>query len=96
MKKLETKPFALIGVNTNNHDPGQLKEIMDREKMPWRSFADRGTINAQWNQPATPMYYVLDHQGTIRHKWVGAVGEKAMDAALEKLIQEVERLGKSK
>jgi hypothetical protein len=42
------------------------------------------------------MYYVLDHQGTIRHKWVGAVGEKAMDAALEKLIQEVERLGKSK
>jgi hypothetical protein len=69
---------------------------MDREKLPWRSFADRGTINAQWNQPATPMYYVIDGKGTIRYKWVGAVGEKAIDAALEKLIQEAERQGIAK
>ena len=38
----------------------------------------------------TPGYYVIDHTGVIRYKWVGNPGEKAIDAALEKLIQEVE------
>jgi hypothetical protein len=42
------------------------------------------------------MYYVIDGKGTIRYKWVGAVGEKAIDAALEKLIQEAERQGIAK
>jgi len=39
---------------------------------------------------ATPAFYVLDHAAVIRHKWIGHPGEKAIDAALEKLIQEVE------
>lgn len=30
----------------------------------------------------------------IRHKWVGAPGEKAIDTALEKLINEAETNGK--
>jgi hypothetical protein len=65
---------------------------MVKENMNWRSTADRGgLIAATWNQPGTPLYYVLDPQGTIRHKWYGYPGEKALDAALEKLIEEVER-----
>jgi hypothetical protein len=62
---------------------------MDKEKMNWRSFAHQDSINAKWN-PSTPSYYVLDPKGVIRHKWVGAPGEKAIDTALEKLINEVE------
>lgn len=63
---------------------------MVKEKMNWRSFAGRGAINAAWNYPATPSYYVIDRQGVIRHKWVGNPGEKAIDEALEKLLQEAE------
>ena len=62
-----------------------LKERMAAEQMNWRSFAYQKTINATWN-PSTPGYYVLDPAGVIRHKWVGAPGEKAIDLALEKLI----------
>ena len=40
---------------------------------------------------STPTFYLLDHKGVIRRKWVGAPGEKAIDAALEKLIPEAER-----
>ena len=43
---------------------------------------------------ATPTLYVLDHKDVIRHKWVGAPGEKAIDAALDKLIKEAEEDGK--
>ena len=88
---MEDKPFALIGVNGNNYQAPKLKEAMDRENLNWRSFADRGEINARWNQPGTPSYYVIDHKGMIRYKWTGAPGEKAIDTALEKLIKEAER-----
>ena len=47
------------------------------------------SANQKWNA-ATPTYYVIDHRGKIRYKWVGSPGTKAIDAALEKLIQEAE------
>ena len=64
---------------------------MSREKLNWRSFTGQDAIIRQWNDPTTPTFYVIDHTGTIRHKWVGSPGEKSLDAALEKLIQEVEQ-----
>ena len=90
MKNLADKPFALVGVNGNNKEPKKLKDVMDREKMNWRSFAADPAIAERWNEPGTPTYYVLDHKGVIRHKWVGYPGAKSLDAALEALIKEVE------
>jgi hypothetical protein len=87
--KLKDRPFALVGVNVNESESKNLKERMDKEKMNWRSFAHQEAVNAKWN-PSTPGYYVLDPQGVIRYKWVGAPGEKAIDTALEKLINEAE------
>jgi peroxiredoxin len=66
---------------------------MDEEKMNWRSFAHQDAINAKWN-PSTPGYYVLDPKGVIRYKWVGAPGERAIDRALEKLLDEADVNGK--
>jgi peroxiredoxin len=90
VKKLEEKPFALIGVNVNESDAKKLKATMEKNKLNWRSFADKGVITEKWNSPGTPSYYVLDYKGVIRYKWVGSPGEKAMDAALDKLIQEAQ------
>jgi hypothetical protein len=72
---------------------------MEKEKLPWRSFADpgplgQGPITARWNLLGTPTFYVLDRTGVIRHKWVGGPSEKVLDAALDKLIEEAEREGK--
>ena len=79
----------MIGVNVNKSESTNLKERMDKEKMNWRSFAHQDAINDKWN-PGTPGYYVLDPKGVIRHKWVGAPGEKAIDTALEQLINEAD------
>ena len=83
----------MIGVNVSQFETKNLKERMDKEKMNWRSFVHQDAINAKWN-PSTPCYYVLDPKGVIRYKWVGAPGEKAIDTALEKLIDEAEVNGK--
>jgi hypothetical protein len=94
VKNLEDKPFALVGVNTNRYDAKKLKEVMDKEKLNWRSFADHGgkdslgPICTTWNLVGTPTLYVLDHKGVIRHKWLGSPGEKVIDAAIDKLIKE--------
>src|SRR5688572_6523141 len=72
---------------------------MDKERLNWRSFADPGglgqrAIATKWNLVGTPTFYIIDHKGVIRHKWVGSPGEKTIDTALEKLIKEAEDNGK--
>jgi hypothetical protein len=86
----------LIGVNVTGHDAKKLKEVMQKQNLTWRSFADpgeigQGPITVRWNMTATPTLYLIDHKGVIRRKWVGSPGEKAIDAALETLIFEAER-----
>jgi peroxiredoxin len=92
---LNAKPFALIGVHIGGSSVKQLKEIVKKEKITWRSFADEGNAGAgpiatKWNLSATPTFYVIDHKGVIRYKWAGAPGAKVMDEALDKLIKEAE------
>jgi hypothetical protein len=82
-------------VNIEGLEAGELKQVMDNEKLPWRSFADGdGAIAKRWKPAGTPTFFIIDHKGVIRYKWAGAPGEKAMDAALEKVIGEAERKGR--
>jgi hypothetical protein len=71
------------------HTPEELKAIVEKENLNWRTFADDGTIGRQWNSPPTPAFYVLDHAGVIRHKWIGHPGEQAIDASVEERIADV-------
>ena len=80
----------MIGVNCWHEDPAKLKKVMRREKITWRTFAAKGEIADQWNNPGTPTFYVIDHKGVIRRKWVGAPGHKTIEAVLEKMIKEAE------
>ena len=90
VKRLEGKPFALIGINS---DPkrDELKEVMEKEQITWRSFFDggttRGPIASKWNVMGWPTIYVIDSKGLIRYKNVR--GEK-MDAAVDTLLKETE------
>jgi peroxiredoxin len=98
---LKGRPFALIGVNVSGNDVAKLKKVVDKEKLPWRSFADpgdvgQGPIATRWNLSATPMLYVIDRRGVIRHKWAGDPGAKVMDKALERLIKEAETSDRKK
>ena len=101
MTYLKDKPFALIGIHVGGLNAKQLKGVVVKERITWRSFVDAGNAGAgpiatRWGLSATPTLYVIDHQGVIRYKWAGAPGEKVMDAALEKLIEAAEKDGKKK
>ena len=99
MKKLEGKPFALVGVNSDM-DKKALKEAMEKEHITWRSFwngekGTRGPISTDWNVQGWPTLYLIDHQGIIRHKYLGSPGDKVLDEAIEKLVQAAEKKDKS-
>ena len=97
VKRLANKPFALIGVNSDQ-DRNKLKEVLMKENISWRSFwnggSTNGPISTKWNVQGWPTLYVLDHKGVIRHKWLGSPGDQVMDEAIEKLVKEAESDGK--
>ena len=68
VKKLEGKPFVIIGVNCDP-DREKAKMLSAKKGPPWRSFWDGDSINGpiqnQWNIQAYPTMYLIDHKGVI-------------------------------
>jgi hypothetical protein len=93
VKKLENKPFALVGINSDESKEELLK-VIGKETMSWRSWWDGGStegpIASKWNIHGWPTLYLLDHKGVIRYKWLGSPGEEVLDGAVEKLLKEAE------
>ena len=95
VKKMEGKPFALIGINSDR-DLEMLKKVLEEERITWRSFwcgkdGTGGAIPREWNVQGWPTLFVIDHKGVIRHKWLGAPKNEVMDAAIDKLVAEAEK-----
>jgi hypothetical protein len=90
VKRLADKPFALLGVNSDQ-DRDDIKKTMKEEGITWRSWWDGGStegpIAKKWNVHGWPTIYVLDQKGVIRFK---NVREKSMDRAVDQLLKEME------
>lgn len=95
VKRLQDKPFALLGVNSDRDLDYYHSEAKENE-VTWRSFwcgkkGTSGTIPTTWNVRGWPTIYVLDHKGVIRFKNVR--GEQ-MDAAVDQLLAEMAEDGR--
>ncbi len=88
VEKLKDKPFALVGVNSDE-TAEKLREVTKKEKITWRSFfagPGGGEIAKAWNVSGWPTIYILDDKGVIRFK--NLRGEE-MEKAVEKLLDEM-------
>lgn len=89
VEKYAKDPFVILGVNSDD-DPEELKPVLEKERITWRSFwngpeGTQGPISKAWNVRGWPTLYVLDAAGVIRYKSLGA-NEAELDAILEELI----------
>jgi len=86
-KRLEDKPFAMVGVDFDATRE-ELKKGEKENGITWRSFHDgrQGPIGEKWRIQAIPAIYVLDAKGVIRYK---DVREKKLDEAVEFLLKEM-------
>ena len=91
VKKLAGKPFALLGINSDQ-DRNALKEVLKKEEITWRSWWDGGNtsgpIASGWNVQSWPTLYILDHKGVIRDKTVGS--KDGIDKIVEDLVKAAE------
>src|SRR5437016_1728439 len=95
VQKLEGKPFALVGVNSDQEDE-TIKTQLEKHKVTWRSFRNaqkesKTTISDEWKVQGWPTLYLIDHKGMIRKKWVGSPGNEVLDKAIDKLIAEADQ-----
>jgi hypothetical protein len=90
VKRLEGKPFALLGINSDRDREQLKKEVLPKENITWRSFWNGGStdgpISRAWNVHGWPTIYVLDAKGVIRYK---NTREKALDEAVDTLLKEM-------
>jgi hypothetical protein len=90
VKRLENRPFALIGINSDQ-DRNALKKVLEEEKITWRSFWNGGSTNGPisnaWKVRGWPTIYVLDGNGVIRAREVRG---EAMDRVVDELLAEME------
>jgi hypothetical protein len=92
VKRLENRPFALIGVNSDTNKE-ELKQVLEKENITWRSFwngpkGTRGPISEEWKVRGWPTIYVLDGNGVIRYRDVRG---EAMDRAVDELLAELDK-----
>jgi hypothetical protein len=88
VKRLQSQPFALIGINSDG-EADKVKQILKDRELTWRQAIDgstSGPLATAWNVHGWPTIYVLDAKGVIRHK--GVRGE-AMDKAVDGLLAEL-------
>jgi hypothetical protein len=95
VKKLEDKPFVLVGVNSDS-DKAELRKTIEKEQITWRSFwngpeGTHGPISTKWNVQGWPTIYVIDAKGTIRFKGWRA---EEMDQVVDQCLKEAGIVGK--
>jgi peroxiredoxin len=90
VKRLEGKPFALLGINSDPKD--RLRQAIKKENITWRSWWDGGAtggpIARAWYVRSWPTTYVLDAEGVIRYR---NVREHEMDEAVDTLLAKMKK-----
>jgi hypothetical protein len=97
VKKMQNKPFVLLGVNSDR-DRDALKPALEKEKITWRSFWNGGStdgpISRMFKVTGWPTLYLIDAKGVIRNKFVGSPSPDVLDKAIEKLVKEASATAK--
>ena len=86
MKRLAGKPFALLGINSDE-DREALKKTLTEEQITWRSWWEGsidGPIHTTWQIIQRPSIHILDHKGVIRYK---NIQPEEVDAVIHGLLE---------
>lgn len=89
VEKMKDKPFVLISVSADK-EKETLEKFIEKEAMPWVHWWNDGPkseVLTKYRVKAFPTMYVIDHEGVIKHKWVGNPGNDKIDAAIEELVK---------
>jgi len=81
--------FVLIGISSDSEE-GPWRDFIDKNKMVWPQYWDRDRKIARlFGVRAFPTYIVIDHEGVVRFRSVGASWTHAtdLDDSIRKLVR---------
>lgn len=89
VKRLEGKPFVLVGVNGDDSEDAA-KRAATKHEMTWRSFRKNDARNGrsipnEWSA-AFPSFYLIDQTGIIRKRWIDCPPQEELNRAIDKLF----------
>ena len=91
-QRLAGKPFALVGVNGDNK-PEALGQALEKNPVPWRSFKNKReakpSIVEEWQIVGWPTLFLIDHEGVIRKRWIGAPPLDELNREVDRLVEAV-------
>ena len=96
VERLKGEPFALVGVDTDRDKDSYHKQIKEH-KITWRNSwqgSTSGPLCEAFRVQAYPTVFLLDHEGVIREKWVGAPEGEVVDKAVDDLVAKAKKAQK--
>lgn len=89
VKRMQDKPFALLGIN-NDGPAADVLPRFQKEGITWRNAIEpeQGSLASQWNVSGYPTLYLLDAEGVIRYSWLGSPGHEVLDEKIDELVAE--------
>jgi hypothetical protein len=91
VKRLEGRPFALLGVNGDGDNPN-LKQDIERSQITWRSWIETpaNPLTSRWQVQGFPTLVLIDAKGVIRQRILGRPDDKDLDRLVDALVKEAE------
>ena len=91
VQKMAGKPFALLGINSDETDGA--KQVMQKNRINWHSWLDGPLDGPQhiakaWNVGPWPKVYLLDAAGRIRCNQLDFARSDEMNRAVDALLAE--------
>jgi thiol-disulfide isomerase/thioredoxin len=89
VKRLENRPFVLLGVNTDGSRV-EASKVMFELGVNWRNWwdGDSNRLVQAWHVGEFPTFCIIDHHGVIRYKKNDMARET--EELVEKLLREAE------
>ncbi len=95
-ERFKDAPFAVIGVNTDDDRQRFLDQCKARN-ITWRNAftgAKDNAISRQYRVRGYPTVLVIDHEGVVRKRYLGAAPQREVERAIEELIEAARAGGK--
>ena len=94
VKRMQDKPFALVGINAHDGKAAEVKPKLIEGGINWRNAIDDEAAEPLaecWNVSGFPTLFLIDASGVIRERWLGGPGEEVLDAKIDALVAEASK-----
>ncbi len=95
--RFEDQPFAALGVNTDS-DKQRFLELVKSRDVTWRNAFTGGKDNAisrLYRVNGYPTILVIDHEGVIKRRYLGAPKPRELERVIEELVEAAKRPDKA-